>query len=54
MAAAAIFNFEKNVNNFGLDKDILKKLYGKMHHGHAEMTRDQNSKPEVNSRDVIK
>jgi len=26
MAAATIFNFEKNVNNFGLDKDILKKI----------------------------
>jgi len=26
MAAAAIFNFQKNVNNFGLDKDILKKI----------------------------
>jgi len=39
MAAAAIFNFGKNVNNFGLDKDILqKKLYEKMQHGHAEMT----------------
>ena len=25
-----------------------------MHHGHAEMTRDQNSKLEFNSRDVIK
>jgi len=25
MAAAAIFKFGKNVNNFGLDKDILKK-----------------------------
>jgi len=31
-------SFWKNVNNFGLDKDILKKLYGKMHHGYAEMT----------------
>jgi len=40
-AAAAIFNFGKNVNNFGLpglDKDICTKFYGKMHHGHAEMT----------------
>jgi len=26
------------VNNFGLDKDILKNIYGKMHHGHADMT----------------
>ena len=28
----------KNVNNSELDKDICTKLYGKMHHGHAEMT----------------
>ena len=26
MAAAAIFNFGKHVNNFGLDKDILKEI----------------------------
>ena len=26
MAAAAIFNFGKNVNNFGLDKDILHQI----------------------------
>ena len=26
MAAAAIFNFGKMSNNFGLDKDILKKV----------------------------
>ena len=26
MAAAAIFNFGKTVNNFGLDKNILKKI----------------------------
>jgi len=40
MAAAAILNFKKHVNNFGLDKDILHqiRLYGKMHHGYAEMT----------------
>jgi len=38
MAAAAILNFEKNVNNSGLDKDICIKFYGKTHHGHAEMT----------------
>jgi len=25
-----------------------------MRHGHAEMTRDKKSTPEVNSRDVIK
>jgi len=38
MAAAAILNFGKNVNNSGLDKDICTKLYGKMHHGHVEIT----------------
>jgi len=26
MAAAAILNFGKNVNNFGLDKDILYQI----------------------------
>jgi len=37
MAAAAILNFEKNVNNSGLNKDICIKFYGKLHHGRAEM-----------------
>ena len=46
--------FRKNVNNFGLDKDILHQIIWKMHHDHAEMTIDQKSKPEVNSRNVIK
>jgi len=30
--------FRKNVNNSGLDTYIYTKFYGKMHHGHAEMT----------------
>ena len=30
--------FRKNVNNSGLDIDIYTEFYGKMHHGHAEMT----------------
>jgi len=30
--------FQKNVNNSGLDTYIYTKCYGKMHHGHAEMT----------------
>jgi len=30
--------FRKNVNNSRLDKDICTKLYGNMHHSHAEMT----------------
>jgi len=38
MAAAAIFNFGKTINNSGLDKDICIKFHGKMHQGHAEMT----------------
>jgi len=38
MAAAAIFNFGKNINKSGLDNDICTKLYGKMHQRHAEMT----------------
>ena len=48
------FEFRKNVNNSGLDTDICTKFYGKMHHGDAEMTHGQKSKPEVNSCDVIK
>ena len=38
MAAAAIFNFGKNIDNSVLDKDICTKFHGKMHRGHAEMT----------------
>jgi len=38
MPAASIFNLGKNVNNSGLGKGICTKFYGKMHHGHAEMT----------------
>jgi len=30
--------FRKNVNNSVLNKVICTKFYGKMHHGHAEMT----------------
>jgi len=30
--------FRKNVNNSGLNTDICTKFYGKMHHGHAQMT----------------
>jgi len=48
MAAAAMFVFRKNVNNSELD--ICSKFYGKMHQGHAEMTR-----PKVETvTDVIK
>jgi len=43
----------ENVNNSGLD--LCTKVGGQMHHGHAENDdTDQKSKPEVNSRDVIK
>jgi len=30
--------FQRNVNNSGLDTDIYTNVYGKMHHGHAEIT----------------
>jgi len=30
--------FQRNVNNSGLDTDIYTNVYGKMHQGHAEMT----------------
>jgi len=36
-----------NVNNSELDRAICEKFGGQMHHGHAEMTHDQNSKPEL-------
>ena len=54
MARPPSLILKKNINNSVLDKDICTKFHGKMHHGHAEMTTDQKSKPEVNSRDVIK
>jgi len=40
MAAAAILNFrEMSITlDWILDIDIYTKDYGKMHHGHAEMT----------------
>jgi len=38
MAAAAIFNFGKMSITLDWIKISCKKLYGKMHHGHAEMT----------------
>jgi len=36
----------ENVNS-ELDRAICAKFGGQMHHGHAEMTHDQNSKPEL-------
>ena len=45
--------FQRNVNKFELDRAICAKFGGQMHHGHAEMTHDQNSKPELFLRDVI-
>jgi len=44
----------ENVNNSKLDRAIYNKFGGQMHHGHAEMTHDQKSKPTVNSCDIIK
>jgi len=43
----------KNVNNYELDRAICLKFGGQMHYGHAEMTHDQKSKPELLLRDVI-
>ena len=37
----------KNVNNYEWDRAICAKFCGQMHCGHAEMTHDQNSKPEL-------
>ena len=54
MATAAILNFGKMSITLDWIKISCIKLYGKMQHGDAEMTRDQKSKPEVNLRDVIK
>jgi len=46
--------FGINVNNSELDRTICTKFGGQMRYGHAEiMTHYQESKPEVNSRDVI-
>ena len=38
MAAAAILNFGKMSITLDWIKTSCIKLYGKMHHGHAEMT----------------
>jgi len=43
----------ENVNNSELDRAICTKFGGQMRHGRAEMTHDQNSKPELFLRDVI-
>ena len=43
----------QNVHNSELDRAICIKFGGQMHHGHAEMTHDQQSKPKVYLRDVI-
>jgi len=37
VAAAAILNFEENVNNFGLDIDLCTEFGLKMRHGYAKM-----------------
>ena len=46
MVAAAVL-ISKNVNNCELDRAIDAEFGGQMHHGHAEMTHNQNSKPEL-------
>ena len=43
----------ENVNNSELDRAIGAKFGGRKQHGHAEMTRDQYSKPELFLREVI-
>ena len=43
----------ENVNNYELDRAICAKFGGQMHHSHAEITHDQNSKPELFLCDVI-
>ena len=40
-------------NNSELDRAVCAKFGGQMLHGHAEITHDQNSKPELFLRDVI-
>jgi len=37
----------ENVNNFELDRPICAKFGDQMHHAHAQMTHDRNSKPEL-------
>ena len=54
MAAVAILNFEKNVNNFGLDIDLCTKFGVKCAVAMRTCLHDQKPKPEVSSRDVIK
>jgi len=54
IAAAAIFNFGKIVNNSGLDKDICTNYMGRCITAIKRWPYDQKSKPEVNSRDIIK
>jgi len=39
--------------NSELDRAICAKIGGQMHHGHAEMTHGQKSKPELFLRHVI-
>jgi len=46
--------FRKNVNNFGLDKYLASNYMGRCTTATRRCPRDQKSKPEVNSRDVIK
>ena len=49
------WRISNNVNISGLDEDISTKFGVQMHYGHLEIIAyEQKSKPEVNSRDVIK
>ena len=49
MAAAAIFNFGKNVNNLGLDKDILHQII----YGDARRRREDDHVTKSRNRKLI-
>jgi len=51
IAAAAIFNFGKNINNSGLDEAL--RYMNQISQAMRKWPIDQRSKPEVYSRDVI-
>ena len=45
--------FQRNVNNSGLHTDIYTNVYGKMHHGHAEMTSWPKVETEATSNECL-
>jgi len=54
MAAAAMFNFGKKYQRSGLDRYFAPNFMAICIMAMRKRPRDQKSKPEVNSRDVIK